>query len=110
MNTEHCEHSGFLGAVLNALILGAILVLLGWIIALPLAVVIFLFARNEGFAAALDHSALVMRAIAALICWSVAALMVIWLAKDFAPIFSNLLTNFADLLKLMPHVVEGVAG
>ena len=108
MNTVRCEHNSFLGVVLNAVILAAILLSFGWIIAMPLAVVFYLYARKEGFAAALERSASVMRAIAALICWAVVVLMVIWLARDFGPIFSNLAANVADLVRLLPNVIQAM--
>ena len=109
MNIVHCEHNSFLGAVFKAMILAAILLLLGWIIALPLAVVFFFFARKLGFTAALDRSAAVMKLLGAMLCWGIVILMIIWLGRDFAPIIGRLWSTCGDLIKLMPHVLKAMA-
>ena len=106
----HCEPNSFLGAIFRAMLLAAFLLLFGWIIALPLAFVFFLFARKEGFAAALDRSASVMKAIGEAICLGIAVMMIIWLGNDFAAIFGRLWSDIGDLFKLLPHVVKAMAG
>jgi hypothetical protein len=70
---EHGEHqSGLLAWIVRAMIIAAVLTLVGWILAIPLALAFFLFARKRGFEDALERSASLMKAIGALISLSIA--------------------------------------